>query len=310
MELNLQTKLNPDLIKDQLNKSGHILYRGLNIETDEKFRNAISNTGLKMTPYLGGSTDRNSLSENVYEATPVPGHVMIPLHSEMSYSSLYPRWIFFYCHKPSKQGGETTLVDNREVLKSLPLPLVKNFEEKQLLVWRKMHHFSKWKKMITSILKDSLIKSWQETYLTNDINTVNSFLDENKIEYKWTNQGLEIKEYLPATRSHPDTNDQVWFNQAPIFSPTKNVFPFLVNLVRNLIIGKGDDAKLGCKYGNGQGIEREFIDTIFSTTQELMTPVKWQKGDFLIIDNILCGHGRLPFRGHRDIRVAMGRDIT
>ncbi len=39
--------------------------------------------------------------------------------------------------------------------------------------------------------------------------------------------------------------------------------------------------------------------------QEETVPHRWQRGDVLVLDNLLAAHGRMPFSGARKIALAM-----
>jgi hypothetical protein len=58
-------------------------------------------------------------------------------------------------------------------------------------------------------------------------------------------------------------------------------------------------------YGDGTEIEESVIEEIREIYKQLSVPVKWQKGDFLLQDNMLAAHGRLPYEGERKVLVAM-----
>jgi alpha-ketoglutarate-dependent taurine dioxygenase len=47
------------------------------------------------------------------------------------------------------------------------------------------------------------------------------------------------------------------------------------------------------------------LEHIREVLRQETIPVKWQKGDILIVDNILAAHGRMPFSGARRIVLAM-----
>lgn len=45
---------------------------------------------------------------------------------------------------------------------------------------------------------------------------------------------------------------------------------------------------------------------ILRVYQELEVSFPWERGDVMLLDNILAAHARNPFRGERELLVAMG----
>jgi len=58
-------------------------------------------------------------------------------------------------------------------------------------------------------------------------------------------------------------------------------------------------------YGDGKPIEVEVLDHIREAYNQEKIKFKWQKGDIMILDNILTAHAREPFKGERKVVVAM-----
>jgi hypothetical protein len=67
-----------------------------------------------------------------------------------------------------------------------------------------------------------------------------------------------------------------------------------------------EDLPRNCYFGDGSAIPDESMRRILDVYRELEVSVPWQKGDVILIDNILAAHGRNPFVGERKILVAMG----
>jgi hypothetical protein len=64
------------------------------------------------------------------------------------------------------------------------------------------------------------------------------------------------------------------------------------------------------RFGDGSPIDDAIVDHIRSLYSEESISFAWQKGDILLLDNMLTAHGRNPFTGERKIVVAMGEMIS
>jgi hypothetical protein len=59
-------------------------------------------------------------------------------------------------------------------------------------------------------------------------------------------------------------------------------------------------------YGDGTPIEDDVMQRIGELYEECAVRFDWQKGDAILLDNMLVAHARDPFEGPRKIVVAMG----
>jgi hypothetical protein len=106
-----------------------------------------------------------------------------------------------------------------------------------------------------------------------------------------------------ATAHHPETGEEVWFNQADGFHPSA-LDP--ATYARALAeVGSEDAFRLNVTYGDGEPIEREALEHIRAVLRAQTVPHRWERGDVVVLDNLLAAHGRLPFTGDRKIALAM-----
>src|SRR5262249_57300800 len=106
----------------------------------------------------------------------------------------------------------------------------------------------------------------------------------------------------PAVVQHPRSGDVVWFNHAHMFH-VSNLQPD----VREELLKQfaEDELPRNVFFGDGAPIASAVLDTIRVLYNETAMRFSWQRGDVLLLDNILASHGRDPFEGPRAILVAM-----
>ena len=242
--------------------------------------------------YKGGDTPRTKVSNAVYTSTELPPHVKIPMHHEMSYSNTYPSFIYFCCIKPAEEGGETPLLDSRELYKLLSKDLIDRFKTNRLAYITNLHE------------KFGLGKTWSEYFEVESKEILNKFLEEKKVEHTWKKGNiLSFKEIVQPIMKHPVTHEFVFFSQADQWHPSHLSVEDYMDLLEFM---DEEDFYHNCKYGDGVAIDTKDLDEIRSCTNRLLKKFLWRRGDFLIVDNLLVMHGRMPFSGTRKILVAMG----
>ena len=67
-----------------------------------------------------------------------------------------------------------------------------------------------------------------------------------------------------------------------------------------------DEMPRNCFYGDGSLIEDGVMAEILKVYGELQVQFDWQRGDVLLLDNMLTAHGRNQYEGERKLLVAMG----
>jgi alpha-ketoglutarate-dependent taurine dioxygenase len=108
----------------------------------------------------------------------------------------------------------------------------------------------------------------------------------------------------PAVIEHPHRKCKVWFNQVDEFHPS-SYGEELYQTMLDLYDGDTEKFPMYAQFGDGGEIPLSYLDTIRRAIRKNIIKFPWQKGDLLILDNVLIGHGRMPFTGARRTLVAM-----
>ena len=276
-----------DFFTSELHIFGALLFRGFDIETIENFENfARLFSGKDLLDYAGGVSPRVSMSKGVYTSTEYPPNLALSLHNELSYSANFPRELYFFCVVAPETGGETTVGDSRKILENIDSEIVNLFKRKKIRYDRNL-----------SGEKGSGY-AWQDAFETDDRRAVENHCRKIGAQYEWkADGGLRVSQTRPATLVHPQTGEEVWFNQADGFHPS--------NLDAETHALTNGNFRLDCCFGDGSFIEVSMIEHVREVLRRETVPVKWQTGDVLIVDNILAAHGRMPFSGARKIVLAM-----
>lgn len=281
---------NKDFLENMLLKQGGVLLRNFNIHSLSEFNEIIKLFSSELLDYVYRSTPRTKLGGKVYTATEYPPERWIPLHNENSYSKSWPEKIFFYSAIVASKGGNTPLADSRSVFKNID-PYIKD---------KFMRHGVTY---IRNYTKEFDL-SWQEVFQTEDKEAVERYCIDNEIEFFWKSGICELttKQKCQSVHIHPKTGEHVWFNQAHLFHISSLDKDTRVAIVNELGM---ENMPRNATYGNGEEIDEDVLSHIRDVYEQERITFQWQRGDILILDNVLMAHGREPFAGERKVAVAM-----
>ena len=271
-----------------------LLFRGFHVDSDDKFSQIVSTLAQQELNYKERSTQRIQTAKGVYTSTEYPAKKLIANHSENAFQKVVPGKILFCSLIVADSGGETPISDNRKILDILPSEEVAKFRQNGVMYQRNFD--------------GGFDLSWQEAFQTDNQSEVNQYCNDNDIEFEWLSPThLRTKQKRHAIIKHPITGEELWFNQLHLFHVT-NLEPairqaLLSSLGTNLL-------PRHAFYGNGEEIPDYVVDQIRSAFIQSEVVFKWQKGDFLIADNLLVSHGRKPFEGERAVRVSLIDPVT
>jgi hypothetical protein len=274
---------------------GAILFKGFKINTEGKFGSFMRALPLALGSYLDGNSPRTKLSDAVYTSTEYPAEFSISLHNELSYSNIWPARLYFCCLIAASTGGSTTIADSRILLDSLPSDLVREYEEKGVMYVRNLRGEG----------AAGIGKSWQQTFETTSRMEVECHCRLRNIEYEWFPDGrLRVMQTRPALAKHPLCGAKVWFNQADQFHPSTNP-PNVYEALLELYEGSPFDMPQYSCFGDGTQITEDTLAEVRRVMGEQEVAFGWERGDLMVIDNMLSAHGRSPYTGERKVLVSM-----
>lgn len=280
---------NKDLVNEEVHQLGASLYRGWNVNTADDFFEVMSKLSDKSLDYTQRTSPRSQVIKKVYTSTDYPADQEIKPHNESSYASAWPLLIGFYCFIQPGEGGETPISDNREILKGISDSTLRLFEEKGIRYTRNM--------------LDWLGLSWQEVYQTEDQAEVEALLTNDGMQFEWVNEDhLRVQWHRPAFQTHPVLGEKLWFNHA-YFYHRLNQDPRLMSLV------DPEDMPFSVSFGDGTEIGEDIFEELQAAYKAATITFPWQKGDVLVMDNMLFSHARNPFKGERKILVSMADPV-
>jgi len=285
---------NYDLVQSYLLKFGGILFRGFGLTSDDDFKEVLSCIPVDLMHYMEGATPRTELGNKVYTSTEFPPEQHIAPHNELCYVMTWPMKIWFYCVVPAAKGGQTPITDVRRVFNRLDSRIKNRFMDKGWALVRNFGH--------------RMGLPWQRSFRINEKSELEAYFRQACIEYEWkADDHLKTRQVRPCVSTHPTTGESVWFNHAA-FWHVSSLEPELRNM---LLESYGEEGlPFNTYYGNGSVIEDEVIAEVREAYRLESTSFLWERGDFLMLDNMLTAHGRFPYEGRRVILTAMGEPYS
>jgi len=309
LEVDLASRERRRWLRDALREHGALLFRGFDIADPERFAAVLAAGRLPLMDYPRGTSPRTPVGERIYTSTETRPDVAIPVHTEMSYGSVYPEAVAFCCVSPSPVGGATPLADMERVLGRLPAALVEEFERRRL----------RYSQVVPREATPALPKSWPEMFGSSDRSEVEAVCRALGIEATWFgDESLRIRNTAPAVRRHPVTGARVWFNQGDIFHV--RLFDYLKKQGAagaadeearfRTDAAAGDQEPYWCTFEDGGEIDDELFGIVRRAIAEATVVFDWERGDLLLLDNFRVAHGRQSFEGERRILAALVERVS
>lgn len=285
---------NRSLLDDCLKQYGGLLFRGFNVQEPAQFQSFIEVTAGDLLEYKERSSPRSQVEGNIYTSTDYPANQEIFLHNENSYAHAWPLRIFFFSYIPAETGGETPIADVRKVYQRVDPAVRDRFIAKGVLYVRNFG--------------SGVGLPWQTVFQTSDKAQVEEYCRQAGYHFTWKgNDGLRVARRGPAVARHPITKELIWFNHATFFH-VSTLDPSVRDAL--LAVFKPEDLPNQTYYGDGTPIEPEVLDHLRACYRAETIKFPWQKGDLLMLDNMLVAHAREPFTGARKTLVGMSGLIS
>lgn len=277
-------------IRRLLHRHGFLMIKGMPIDGAADVgvaRDALMDT---IAVNRERTAQRTHFGHEVYSSNDLPPTHRIGFHNENSYALEFPGVLLFACLQAPSAGGCTVVADTRKVLAQLPAQIGDRYRTQGWLLTRHYHaHVG---------------QTLESAFGSADRADIARFCDANDIGHEWLPDGtLRTTQRRTGVIKHPVTGEQALFGHMSFWSRWS-----LDANIRDVLIGSYGEDKLpfDTSYGDGQAITQAEMDTLNDIYERNACREPWERGDVMLIDNLLAVHGRDTFSGTRRVVVAMG----
>ncbi len=246
---------------------GALLFRGFGLELPAfgQFARQYCKTSV-----LNESPGRQALDPACNVQTVDGGTRAFSLHPELSREPWKPDAAFFACLSPPSRGGETTICDGVALVREMPAEVRQGLEGRRLLHIRDI-----WPGLLDYWLGTS---NPPETLLANP---------PPSCPYRFGRLNGTLVRYFTRPALHrPMFIDAPAFGNFLLFARFNNNRPDFPVL---------DD---------GRPVPEAWLQAIRAAGQRITTPIGWQRGDVLMLDNTRFMHGRAEILDIRERLIA------
>lgn len=295
-----------DSLRRKLLEHGGLLFRGFPVEGADDFARVIDSlaTG-PCVSYIGGDSPRNKIKGAIYTSTEAPSAVKIPLHNELSFVRHHPKHIFFFCETPPNERGETILGDARRIYQALDASVRDRFMEKRLRYVSCYYGKSRVMDLVNALQPSH--KSWRDVFETDDPAEVEDLCRKHDFSFEWHSDRnwIRVSQTRPAAIAHPETKEWVWFSQAHLYDFNPRLLGAWRWASAKLFYARPHTRLHEIFHADGSRVARADLYHILDILDASTVKFPWERGDVLMLDNVLSMHGRATFTGKRRILAAL-----
>ncbi|KAJ4831081.1 hypothetical protein Tsubulata_006068 [Turnera subulata] len=277
-------KAHKPFLDSLLFNTGAVLFRGFPVSTDSDFNDVVEAFGYEELPYTGGAGTRTHVVGRVYTSNEAPLDLKIPFHHEMCPLPVFPSKLFFFCEVEPTSGGETPIVLSHVVhnkIREKYPDFVRRLEDPGLIY------------AITVPKETDLShptgRGWRFTYSTEDKSVAEERAAKLNTRLEWLENGgvKSIIGPVQGIRYDEARDRKTWFNVIGAAARTE----------------ERKDPLIDIKFGDGgEPLPVDILLDCIKILEEESVAIPWQRGDFILLDNLAVLHGRRSGTPPRPLR--------
>ena len=277
-------KANRPLLEEKLARHAAILFRGFalrDIHDFEAFAEAVQ-PGL-YGQY--GDLPKKEGGKNTYRSTPYPEQKMILFHNEGSHQDRWPRKQLFFCELPSPSAAPRPSSTVGRCTGGCPRPCATC--SRAVGCSTCAPSAVTWTCPGSTSSRPRYAPRWRRVAAAG-------------IQWSWLeNDGLQIRTPCPAIIRHPVTFEKSFFNQVQLH----HIHCLDADVRDDLLALYGlERMPRHVYFGDGSPISDAIMQQVGELYEACAVRPGWQKGDVLLLDNMLAAHARDPFEAPQDRR--------
>jgi len=281
---------NARFVIDSLIAFGGVLLRGFSVGGAGGFERVCAQVTSHPLRYEAGTTPRRKVG-GVYTATDLHPGFLITQHHEMSYLRRWPGKILFYCAHPASEGGETPVCSSRQFQQRLRRGLMNEFARRGVMYIRNYAGAA----------------VWSGKFETDDERVVEERCRRLGLDWEWQGDHLQTRNVAQGVAAHPQTGETLFFNQAHALSQWIRMNKWRPGGLPAFMANPADATDT--RFGDGGPVDPAILEEIHAIFEDEKHVFPWQRDDILVLDNMLASHGRMAFRGPREVLAALADPI-